>query len=532
MPHPKIDFLKQKYDLPEPDQKPFIFLRKTFVITLICFATLGSIFSYRVSTTAESKGGLTPFSFFAAVRSMMTPGDDKLIGEENDRVNFLFTGIGGEGHDGPQLTDTILFASFRPSTKKIAFMSLPRDMTVPIPGHGYQKVNAANAYGEMEKPGSGPIVATQVIGDILKQDIQYYIRVDFNGFAELIDSLSGIDVYVDRSFSDSSYPILGKEDATCSSTSTVVNTDLYTPKPISNQYGCRFENLTFKEGWTHMNGDLALKYVRSRHGNNGEGSDFARSRRQQKVLMSVKDKVFSIGTFLNPSRIGKILNTLKNNISTNLSVSEIVRLAKELKDVKQEEVVQHVIDASENSPLYSASVNGAYVLLPKNVDWTQLQKMAQYIFTPSPENNIANAKTQKIEEPIPEPTPILQPEKPKQVLIEIQNGTNTTGLAFRASQLLGSQGYTVIKVGNAQNRNYLKTIIYDLTDGEQSDELNSLKEFFKADVTSSSVGWKVSNKVIPKELSLSKEEISQITTEQQVDFLVILGEYSTNLSQK
>jgi len=528
MQDPKIDFLKEKYHLDEPDQKPFIFFRKRLIASLIIVATLGTIFSYRVATTAESKGGITPFSFFAAVRSMITPGDDRLEGEDQDRVNLLLTGIGGEGHDGPQLTDTILFASYRPSTKKIAFMSLPRDMTVPIPGHGYQKVNHANAYGEMEKAGNGPVAAADVIGDILKQDIQYYVRVDFDGFAELIDSISGIDVYVDHAFTDPSYPILGKEDAECSTNQP--SGDAYTPKLSPNPYACRFEVLTFKEGWVHMNGDMALKYVRSRHGTNGEGSDFARARRQQKVVLAVKEKVFSIGTFVNPSRIAKILSTLKQNIATNLSISEIVHLAKDLKDVKEEEVVQHVIDASDRSPLYSATVNGAYVLLPKNDDWTQLQKMAQYIFTP--DSSITNTASKPSETTAPAVEQKPQPEKPKFTRVEIQNGTNTTGLAFKTSQLLSEQGYTVAKVGNAQTRSYKHTVIYDLSNGEKATELQALKDFFQADVTRAAIGWMVSSDVIPKELSLSKDELQQKTSEEEVDFLVIIGENYANLAQR
>src|SRR5690349_1069076 len=115
-----------------------------------------------------------------------------------------------------------------------------------------------------------------------------------------------------------------------------------------------------------MDGETALTYVRSRHGSNGEGSDFARSRRQQKVILAVKDKVFSAGTILNPARIGRILETLDANLATNLSTWELLRLADTFKDFDQTKLKSYVLDSSESSPLYATSLNGAYVLLPRN----------------------------------------------------------------------------------------------------------------------------------------------------------------------
>ncbi|MEK7451719.1 MAG: LCP family protein, partial [Patescibacteria group bacterium] len=349
---------------------------------------------YRMKHITDEKSGSTTFSLFSAIRSFVTPSGSALQGEKDDRVNILLTGIGGEGHDGPQLTDTILFASYRPSTKKLAFLSLPRDMRVDLPGHGSQKINHANAYAEMEQAGSGPTATAEIIGNVLHQPIQYYLRVDFDGFSELINSIGGIDVYIEQPFTDPSYPILGKEYDTCGNSESLMkgketvddvkqDTIIEEKKVLGGpDYRCRFEKLTFKEGWTHMDGYTALAFVRSRHGNNGEGSDFARSRRQQKILLAVKDKVFSVSTFFNPVRMNSILDTLQKNIRTNLTVAELVRLGKEFKNLTSESIVSHVIDASPNSPLYETSVNGAYVLLPKNDDWTQLQQMAQYIFTP------------------------------------------------------------------------------------------------------------------------------------------------------
>ncbi|MFA4845517.1 MAG: LCP family protein [Patescibacteria group bacterium] len=564
MERPKIDLLHQKTlrarraQTSSLDDRPSgvsqrttrptgrVFGRHLTLIVVIA-ATAGMIFSYQVTSTTESTA-FPDFSLVSTIKHFVTAGSRELDGEDEDRVNLLLMGIGGEGHDGPQLTDTIIFASYQPSTGAIGMMSLPRDMSVPIPEYGYSKVNHANAYGEMNEPGSGPALASQVIGDVLDEDIQYYLRVDFDGFAEFVDAIGGVDVYVENSFTDPNYPTLGREYDRCgyeeveevaevdevseepselaqileinteTSSDPSVLSDLPTNQvEVVPDYSCRFESITFSEGWTHMEGETALKFVRSRHGNNGEGSDFARSKRQQKVILAVKDTVLSASTFLNPTRISKMMNALENNIATNLDAWEIVRLAKELKNLDTSSITNHVIDASDSSPLYATVLNGAYLLLPKNDDWSPLQRIADNIFTPDEELNATFAQA-------PE-------EKPKFVRVEIQNGTNITGLAFRASQMLDGQGFEVAKVGNAATRDYEHTVIYDLTDGQRSEELKALRDFLQADVTLSATGWLLSGEIVPKEITFTNEDSETLVTEDDVDFLVILGESASSLAR-
>ncbi|MBI4256449.1 LCP family protein [Candidatus Uhrbacteria bacterium] len=546
---PHVNLLKRHHTPRATKRSPALFFGRRLFITLAALASIGIIFSYQVSTTSESSGNFPTISLFSTIRHLVSSGDKALDGEEEDRVNFLLLGIGGEGHDGPQLTDTIIFTSFKPSDGSVAMMSLPRDMTVPIPNYGYRKVNHANAYGEMDNPGSGPELASQVIGDVLDEEINYYLRVDFAGFAEFIDAIGGVDVYIENAFTDSNYPIEGKEYDECgyeeTNTSSETSSDSVANSPaVANtsselaeilaidqeeeqgileealeeenkpevipDYSCRFESITFYEGWTHMDGQTALKFARSRHGNNGEGSDFARSERQQKIILAVKDKVLSASTFLNPSRISKMMDTLKDNIATNLDVWEIVRLAGEFKDLSAGEIVHHVIDASDASPLYATVLNGAYVLLPKNDDWSALQRIAENIFTPDSELNTQFADA-------PE-------QKPLFVKVEIQNGTNITGLAFRASQLLDGQGFDVVKVGNAVSRGYEHTVIYDLTNGQRSEELKALRDYLQADVTLSATGWMLSGDVVPQEITFSSSDYEHLTTQDDIDFLIILGE--------
>lgn len=483
----KVDFLKAKYHLDAEKRRPSFFGR-LFLIMLIVTASLGAVLSFEVATSGEDGFGLP--SLFSTIRHLVTSGDKTLEGEEDDRINILLLGVGGEGHDGPQLTDTIIFASVRPSTKEIGMMSIPRDMTVPIPGYGERKVNNVNAFAEQAEPGSGPAVTSEVLGDLFRQDIQYYVRVDFDGFAELIDTLGGIDVYVERSFTDYEYPTNDHE----------------------------YQTIAFQEGWQHMDGETALMYVRSRHGNNGEASDFSRSRRQQKILLAVKDKVTSLSTLINPVKVNRIFESLSEHISTNLSVWEILRLGDMLKGLDTTAIANHVIDASEDSPLYATTVNGAYVLLPKNDDWGPIQRMAASVFY---QDTLADDEAP------------LAPEedKPLFVRVEIQNGTDINGLAFQASQLLQGEGYEVVKIGNAAERGYEHTVIYDLTDGTRGEELKTLQQFLSADVSMSASGYMFSNEVVPKEITVMDESAAK-TTEENVDFLVILGESNASLARR
>ncbi len=518
MEKPKVDLLRNTYDAPAMPKKPAVFFGRAALVVFVFAATTLSVLSYRVTLSGETSIGLPSFSLITSISHFLHAGDRTLKGEDRDRVNILLLGIGGEGHDGPQLTDTIMLASYKPSTKHVGILSIPRDFTVSIPGYGERKINAANALGEAERPGSGPALTAQVIKNVFGQNADYYIRVDFDGFAQFIDTLGGIDLFVDRAFSDNSYPISGREITNCGQTE---NVDSLTGEIISQAvYTCRFTMLSFKEGWTHMDGDLALKYVRSRHGSNGEASDFARSRRQQKVLLAVKDKFLSASTLLNPAKLNQLQETFHKNISTNLETVELLRLANILRNFDSAKIVNRVLDASPDSPLYATSLNGAYVLLPKNDDWQQLRDTAEHMFDAT---TIAPSVTAIAPPPPPPSVPVK---------LEIQNGTKITGLAMRFSQLLDSQGYKIVKVGNAEARGYDHTVIYDLTNGRAPEQLKNLQDYLNADVTLSAGGWLATGNIVPKEVSLSPQDYEAKPSHADIDFLVILGQNSANLVKK
>lgn len=480
-----IDFLKEKYDL-APTHKKARRVRSTLKIVgtfLGLVAIVGVIFSYNLSQDIEtSSGEVEGFSLFSSFRNLVGSEDKELTGADDDRINVLLLGIGGAGHAGPELTDTIIFSSFQPSTNEVAMLSIPRDLAVAIPGYGYQKINSANAYGELEEKGQGPIWASKIVSDLLNQDVHYYVKVDFNGFVDLIDAVGGVDVYVERTFTDYTYP---------------TDDDLV-------------QTISFEQGWQHMDGETALMFARSRHGTNGEGSDFARAARQQKILLALKEQVLSTSTLLNPGRLDRIIETFQDNVSTNMSFWEMLKLARYAPDIDLNSVHLSVLDSGPDSPLYSTTINGSYVLLPKQDDWSGLEEVAENIF----ETNASSSAA----------TEVVEPQAMARV--EIQNGTSVSGLAFQASQLLMGTSFDVVSIGNADSKEYKTTIIYDLSGGEKDDALAVLKEFLEADVSMTASGWAFSDEVVPRELTITDEEID---ADDGIDFLIILGQNAENL---
>lgn len=497
MPGPEtVDFLKPHEDVSLPQPKlPEVKLKKKQLSTrsklvlfgLAIFATGSFVLATGIASTAQSEPA-DNLSFLSSLRRLVVSGDKAVAGQADDRVNFLLLGVGGSGHDGPQLTDTIIFGSLKPSTTEIGLISVPRDLNVNLPGYGYRKINNVNAFAENDKPGSGPAATADIIKDVLGQEVHYTVKVDFGGFEDIINDLGGIDIYVDKSFTDTTYPL---DDALGS-----------------------VQTVSFTQGWTHMNGATALQFARSRHGNNGEGSDFARAARQQKMLLAVKDKALSLGVLLNPAKLNRLLGTVQDNVETNLTPWEMMRFVKYIPDIKPDNIAMHVLD-NRGGMLYDANINGAYVLLPYEEDWSELHALANDIFTPTP-----NDPTYTVAAPA---TAVA-----KNVIVEIQNGTNTTGLASQTAQLLEGSGFSVDTVSNAINRESPTTIIYDLTDGQKDEELAALKDYLSAEVYMSTKGYLVADAVVPDEVLATTPGLNLVTSTNNIDFLIILGQDSTN----
>jgi LCP family protein required for cell wall assembly len=406
------------------------------------------------------------------IKHLVPSASKDLKGEENDRINILLLGMSGKGHDGAYLTDTIILISLKPSTKQVALISIPRDLTSPV--SGWRKINNINAYAEVENPGTGGDVTAAAIAELFQIPINYYIRADFQGFKDIIDELGGVEVKVENTFDDYSYPIEGQED----------NPDYY----------ARFEHLHMEKGLQTMDGSLALKYVRSRHALGPEGSDFARARRQQLLLEGVKAKLLSRQTLLNPVMVGKLVNEFSKNISTNLSVWEMLRLWELTKNVDRTQITNRVLsDAPDGFLVPSIGEDGAYILIPRSGNFSEIKNMVQNIFSDS-EAETVNRKTIEI---ISDNASLV-----------INNGTWITGLAGKTSAELEQSKFKILKTGNATERNYEESVVYDLTYGQKNNSLEVLKRITGATQLFDSPEW-------------LKEYKTASST--QPDFILILG---------
>ena len=430
-----INLLNHKDNLFPRGKKRFSFRRfALYFVTIVVIFFL--VLSYQVVFTGSS---------FANIISSFVPANplggflndkESLAGYKDDRINILLLGIGGAGHDGPNLTDTIILASIQPSTNKISLLSIPRDLLVQVPEYGWWKIN--NVYHFDQKDNRGGELMSQVVSDITGLPIHYYLRVDFNGFEKIIDELDGVKIYVDRSFTDYSYPA-----------------------PYD-----KYQTISFQKGWQTMDGQTALEFVRSRHGNNGESGDFARSKRQQKVLQAVKERVFSAETLLSLNKITAIYNLLDENIDTDVQKAELIEFAKLTRNLDTENLINTVLDDAPNGYLYATKYNEAYVLRPKNDSFSQIQSLAQNIFS----------------------TQTAIPTKPS-AYVEIKNGTNVTGLAGRYSEELKSLGFTVLKIGNASKQDYAQTVIYCLSEQPTPESSQILTTKFNTSITQETPEW-------------------------------------------
>ena len=166
----------------------------------------------------------------------------------------------------------------------------------------YSKINALNAYAEKQYPGEGAKRTAEALSRQLNIRIDRTIKIDFKGFEKFIDALGGLDIDIERSFTDKSFP-----------------TDDDGPDPY------KWQTVTFTKGNEHMDGKRALIFVRSRHGSNGENSDFARSRRQQLVLEAVRKKLISVGTLSNPKKVSEIWASISNHVQTDLGAWDVLK---------------------------------------------------------------------------------------------------------------------------------------------------------------------------------------------------------------
>jgi LCP family protein required for cell wall assembly len=324
-----------------------------FALIIIVIIALGAyVFSRASSLSAKIfVGQKTTFwqKVTALVRGPAGSSSGGMTTDQNGQINILLLGVGGEGHDGPYLTDTMILAQIRPGTGEVVLTSIPRDYLVTLPdGYGQQKINAAFAYGlttdnnmDWNQGGQWAIDQAEQLSGL---SIPYFAVIDFSGFTQAIDQVGGVDVDVQNTFTDYAYPDSG---------------DGYLP-PV-----------TFTAGEQHMDGARALEFARSRHAAGIEGSDFARSQRQQKIIAAFEAKVFTDNVIKDAGTLNSLLGIFADHFHTNISPAQIYQLYT-LSKSKNISPLALSLDPSTGliCPEIEAS-DGAYILTPcpgKNVE--------------------------------------------------------------------------------------------------------------------------------------------------------------------
>lgn len=384
-----------------PSRKKKTQLKKillVFLLVLVFFATALTTFLYfNYKKIVVTKNEPT-----RAPNVSPTPTPDPM-----EPFNVLLLGYGGAGHDGGYLTDTMIVVRIEPKEKKVSLINIPRDLWVPIPVNreqvSYFKINNAyaiglddNKYPNKQKiftgRAGGGELAKYMVEKVIGQPIRYFASIDFNGFKEVIDALGGVSVNVPRTFEDNFYPIQGKENDTCGFTPEKLAEiqRKYSGFELEQQFTCRYEKLQFTQGITQMNGETALKFVRSRHSAT-DGGDFARSQRQQAVIAAVREKVLSLGIIDN---FVPFVTRFSDVLRTDVSISDATALLKIAGDPREYKL-STVVLSTDNVLKDAQSTDRQYILLPKagQDNFTDIQKYIENQTTPTPTNTPSQRPT-------------------------------------------------------------------------------------------------------------------------------------------
>lgn len=342
-----------------------------------------------------------------------------------ERVNILVMGTDCRPIDrGACRTDTMMIATLDPKTSTAGVVTIPRDLWVPIPGVGENRINTANWYGVVNKyPGGGSALAKRTVEYNFGRRIHYYVLVDFSGFRRIVDKLGGIDIDVPKPINDLTYP--------------------------DENFG--YSPLYIPAGRIHMNGDLALKYARTRH----QDGDFGRSKRQIQVLLAVRDKAMRLDIL---PKLPGLVQEMWGVVQTDLKPQEVLALAQAATQVRTENIRYGSID--QTMTVEYREKTGADVL------WFDRAKVGQLMERIIPLETTANVQAVKV--------------KQEAASIIVLNGTPNAQLAEQTTKFLQQQGFQIFSYGNADRFDYANTVLIDYT-GTKSTTVSELARIFRVE---------------------------------------------------
>lgn len=235
-----------------------------------------------------------------------------------DKSTIMIMGVDAREDDVGR-SDTLMIAAVDPKRNQASLLSVPRDTRVKIPGHGWDKINAAYAYGSA-KSGilGGEKLAQRTVEDFLGVNIDHYVVIDTHAFQKIIDAIGGIDIDVEKR--------------------------MYYEDPWDDDGGLV---INLKPGMQHMDGKTAVTYVRYRD----EEGDIGRIKRQQKFMKACMDKITS------PSIIPKlptVIREVMGSVKTDLSFRQLLEFAGTLKEAQKNGLKTEMVPGR---PLYISGVS-------------------------------------------------------------------------------------------------------------------------------------------------------------------------------
>jgi LCP family protein required for cell wall assembly len=318
--------------------------------------------------------------------------------------------------EGPPRTDTMILLTLDPLSKTAGILSIPRDLWVSIPGFEYGKINTAYQLGEAYKlPGGGPGLAMDAVERLIGVPIPYYVLLDFDVFVRFVEEIRGVKLDVPEE----------------------IYIDIY-----DDDKG----KIKIEPGIQVLPGEYALAYARAR---NTGGADFDRAQRQQQVIMGIRDRLLKpkIITEL-IAKAPELYNEFSSGINTNLSFDELMKLGWLAQQIETEDIYRGII--GEKQVNFGKSPDGLDVLKPLP---DQIRLLRDQVFAPA---GSISPYADSDEDP-----QVLMAEE--SAALSILNGTFTPGLAGRTSDYLQSLDANVITIGDASEKPYPYTTVYDHT---------------------------------------------------------------------
>lgn len=331
-------------------KKPLFYISILLVIIVAYYAYQFGL-AYN-TITVENGSGQSLWGRIAGVFTndkAETPDLNPIPQPELNRLDVLLLGIRGENdtaieEEGGLLTDTIIVISIDKTTKKVAMISIPRDLYIEmnVQTADNKKLKMAGRINEVYERGlangGGIALAKQVISRITAVYIDNTIVVDFNAFREIVNNLDGIDIYLAKPFEE------------------------------KNQWGYEF---SLPAGDNRLDGETALYYVRSRYST----SDFDRARRQQEVISIIKNRALSLGFLSNPAKVTSLLADLKGNIRTDFQIWDIKNLLTLANSFGTKTSIKNYVITTENLVYETKTEKGEYILLPKEANYQGIKNL-------------------------------------------------------------------------------------------------------------------------------------------------------------